>query len=510
ATLLGLPCPMNSVGSLPLGYVNMDKAEEVEAVTANAKQILNQFLCKSYVKQSNSLLFKPFKPLVNHVSILDQIEERMAARDYEAAMKLSESLRSLALEGLHYFQTYDWLMLMTVITLGYIGWMVYLILHVLQSYTSLSGVVYRKEQVVQPRNSAGKITILGVLVMGLFSIVLFIEHSPPLYHAYFAMTVFLWTQILDEYQLIKALLRYLSRKKSDFVLKLLATFIVSIVLLELLVHSFTERKLYTWCFLIVGIAASSYLFYLIPWESGIPFFVWLACWFLSVFTLMPAEIPDNNKLVIASGVMIILIGVAARWLDKHGDGNKYWSSICGHGMKKAKFPFLFHLQVLLVGLSSAMVWLSTSHRMEKQELHSIHQFLNWCIAGLSIILPLFSENVVLSRLTSVYLGFAPTFLLLSIGYEAVFYGALGLVLMAWLLFENTLLYVGKVEKPSTANRTSEEHVSEDDVRYLQLSDARIPLIFLVLFNVAFFGTGNFASIASFEISSVYRFITIFS
>ncbi|OWM71575.1 hypothetical protein CDL15_Pgr005762 [Punica granatum] len=246
-------------------------------------------------------------------------------------------------------------------------------------------------------------------------------------------------------KLIKALLRYLSRKKSDFVLKLLATFIVSIVLLELLVHSFTERKLYTWCFLIVGIAASSYLFYLIPWESGIPFFVWLACWFLSVFTLMPAEIPDNNKLV-----------------------------------------------------------------MEKQELHSIHQFLNWCIAGLSIILPLFSENVVLSRLTSVYLGFAPTFLLLSIGYEAVFYGALGLVLMAWLLFENTLLYVGKVEKPSTANRTSEEHVSEDDVRYLQLSDARIPLIFLVLFNVAFFGTGNFASIASFEISSVYRFITIFS
>lgn len=51
---------------------------------------------------------------------------------------------------------------------------------------------------------------------------------------------------------------------------------------------------------------------------------------------------------------------------------------------------------------------------------------------------------------------------------------------------------------------------ENDTRYLQLSDMRIPLTFMVLFNVAFFGTGNFASIASFEISSVYRFITVFS
>ncbi|KAK4774828.1 hypothetical protein SAY86_009763 [Trapa natans] len=140
---------------------------------------------------------------------------------------------------------------------------------------------------------------LGVLVMGIFSIALFIEQSPPLYHAYFAMTVFLWTQILGEHQFIKALLRYISRKKFNFVLKLLAIIAVSVVLLELLVNSYTERKLYTWCFLIVGIAASLYLFYLIPWESGIPFFVWLACWLLSVFTLMPAEIPDNNQLVYA-------------------------------------------------------------------------------------------------------------------------------------------------------------------------------------------------------------------
>ncbi|OMO59862.1 Sulfatase [Corchorus capsularis] len=458
STLLGLPCPVNSVGSLPLGYVKLKEEEEVEAVVANTKQILNQFLRKSEIKRSHSLYFKPFKPLAEYSSMLNRIESLLSARDYKAAMQLSENLRSLALEGLHYFQTYDWLMLMTMITLGYIGWMAFLVLHVLQAYTSLVGDIYKKEELMRQKYNTGKVQFLGCLFMGVLSILLFLEHSPPLYHAYFAMTVFLWTQIFNWYQFIKALWRHLSGRKFNYAIKLLATAVVSVFILELLVHSFTERKLYTWCFLVVGAAASLYLYNLIPWNSGIPAFVLLTCWFLSLFTLMPAEIPDNNKLVIASGGMIILIGLAAKWLDLNADWNTYWLAIC-----------------------------------------------------LSMVLPLFSDNGLLSRLNSIFLGFAPTFLLLSIGYEAVFYGAFGLVLVAWILFENSLLYSSKVKKSSAARKNLEEHIFlENDVRYLQLSDVRIPLTFMVLFNVAFFGTGNFASIASFEISSVYRFITVFS
>ncbi|KAJ0098524.1 hypothetical protein Patl1_21939 [Pistacia atlantica] len=300
-------------------------------------------------------------------------------------------------------------------------------------------------------------------------------------------------------------------RKFNFIVKLLAIVAVSILILELLVNSFTERELYTWCFLIVGVVASFYLFKSIPWRSGIPIFVCIACWFLSVFTLMPAEIPDNNPLVIASGAMIIIIGAAARWLDFHAEGKKYWLSICNHEAKKSRFPILFYLQALLVGLASVMVSLSTSHRTENQQLLPVHQLINWLIAGFSMVLPLFSENGLLSRLTSIFLGFAPSFLLLSIGYEAVFYSALALVLMSWILFENALLHSSAVKNLSPYPRNMEEHIIlQNDNRYLQLSDVRIPLTFMVLFNVAFFGTGNFASIASFEISSVYRFITVFS
>lgn len=101
--------------------------------------------------------FKPFKPLAHYSSVLEQINSQISAGDYEAAMKLSVNLRRLALEGLDYFQTYDWLMLMTVVTLGYIGWMFYLILHVLQSYTTLPGYILKMEQAVSHRNNSLKV-----------------------------------------------------------------------------------------------------------------------------------------------------------------------------------------------------------------------------------------------------------------------------------------------------------------------------------------------------------------
>lgn len=510
SALLGLPCPVNSVGSLPLGYISLNKAEEVEAVLANAKQILNQFLRKSQLKQESSLSFKPFKPLAHYSSDLEQINSRLSAGDYESAMKLSVNLRRLALDGLDYFQTYDWLMLMTVVTLGYIGWMFYLILHVLQSYTTLPGYILKMEQAVSRRNSSLKANLCGCFFMAIVFIILFLEHSPPLYHAYSAMTVFLWTQIFSEYQFLNALWRYLRGREHYHTIKLVATCLISVFILEVLVKSFTERKLYTWFFLIVGLIAPAYLSRSIARKSGTPLFMWLSCWFLSVFTLMPAEIPDNTLLVVGSGAMIITIGGAASYLDRHVRDNKYWSNLL-YCDRETRFPFLFELQSLLVGLSSVMVLVSTTHRTKNQELLALHQLINWLIAGVSMALPLFSATGLLSRLTSIFLGFAPAFLLLSIGYEAVFYGALALALMAWILFENALLHYSKANASQTSIRGVEDNFQlENENRSLQLSDMRIPLVFVVFFNVAFFGTGNFASIASFEISSVYRFITVFS
>ncbi|CAN6904551.1 unnamed protein product [Brassica oleracea] len=341
---LGFAMPVNSVGNLPLGYMKLNEAEEVEAVLANTKQILNQLLRKSHIKMSNSLFFKPFKPLVDYSSSLSQIDELISAKRYEAAMKLAVDLRNLSLEGLHYFQTYDWLMLMTVITLGYTGWMIVLALHVLQCYSSLSGDLSRKGHLSVQKRHSRKVYLSGCLLMAILTVLNLMEHSPPLYRAYIGMTVFLWTQILSEYRLIRGLWIYLRERKAGYFIKLLFAAAVSIVIVELLVHSFTERKLYTWFFLIAGFVSSVLLHISIPWRSGIPVFVCISCWFLSVFTLMPAEIPDNNNLVVISGAIIIVISLAAKWLDTHAEGNKFWQSITFHESRKPMWSKLYFIQ----------------------------------------------------------------------------------------------------------------------------------------------------------------------
>ncbi|XP_020676240.1 GPI ethanolamine phosphate transferase 1 isoform X2 [Dendrobium catenatum] len=355
-----------------------------------------------------------------------------------------------------------------------------------------------------------KIYLTGSVLMGFISVIFIIEKSPILYHAYVSMTVFLWTRIFSNIQLLKVIWRLLSNRSLKSNLNLLATSALAFFILELLVSSFFERMLYTWCFLFVGVVSAAFMVTFAPQRFLTAAYVLVACWFLSLFTLMPAEIPDNTNLVIASGAFIIIVALSSMWFDATSEGNNFKQLITQSDRNKLKFPVLFYAQVLLVGLSSVMVVLSTTHRAEKRELLVVHQLVNWLIAGLSMILPFFSKPALLTRLTSIFLGFAPPFLLLSIGYEAVFYSALALVLMGWILVECTIMCVTKgKESPFIAN-LEDKLISRHEESTLNLSHIRVPLAFMVLFNVAFFGTGNFASIASFEISSVYRFITIFS
>jgi phosphatidylinositol glycan class N len=125
------------------------------------------------------------------------------------------------------------------------------------------------------------------------------------------------------------------------------------------------------------------------------------------------------------------------------------------------------------------------------------------------------NNHYIHRLLVMFLTCAPTFVLLAISYEGLFYVAFSITLVVWVSLEHRV-YVERSASKDPARRqpavTKEATKAADAApryRPLELADARIALFFFVLLQSAFFSTGNIASVSSFSLDSVYRLIPIF-
>lgn len=101
----------------------------------------------------------------------------------------------------------------------------------------------------------------------------------------------------------------------------------------------------------------------------------------------------------------------------------------------------------------------------------------------------------------IFLTFSPIFVILTISYEGLFYVVFCLTLVAWVRLEHKTHAYSAAPIPATDAGLPH--------RALVLTDARTALFFFFLLQVAFFSTGNIASISSFSLDSVYRLIPVF-
>lgn len=116
STLIGIPYPMNSVGVLPLSYLNNSGNYKALAAFGNAKQVLASFRVKEALKKKHEIFFQPFKLLKNHTKILNNIEEKINLGLIEEAEAMSLELIQLSLSGLNYYQKYY-----SIIHINYLG-----------------------------------------------------------------------------------------------------------------------------------------------------------------------------------------------------------------------------------------------------------------------------------------------------------------------------------------------------------------------------------------------------
>uniref|UniRef100_A0A2K6MMP0 GPI ethanolamine phosphate transferase 1 n=1 Tax=Rhinopithecus bieti TaxID=61621 RepID=A0A2K6MMP0_RHIBE len=222
---------------------------------------------------------------------------------------------------------------------------------------------------------------------------------------------------------------------------------------------------------------------------------------LAVFPLMPVvgRKPDIS-LVMGAGLLVLLLSLCVvTSLMKRKDSFR-------------KEELLVHLlQVLSTVLSMYVVYSTQSSLLRKQGLPLMNQIISWATLASSLVVPLLSSPAVFQRLFSILLSLMSTYLLLSTGYEAVFPLVLSCLMFVWINIEQeTLQQSGVCCKQKLTSIQFSYNTDITQFRQLYLDDIR-RAFFLVFFLVtAFFGTGNIASINSFDLASVYCFLTVFS
>ena len=443
--------------------------------------------------------------------IIRDIKESMRHNQCKEAISYSKELIKLALEGLNYYQNYDRVFLNIVVTLGCFGWIFCIVLQIIEDHSD----VLKEARKIKHKHrntliTAPTVDSLTFVIAILGVILLLVEKAPWMYYTYCLLPLVFWNRIGKKLHVIYATVNYIYLRRATR--RVLFTLLLGLSSLEILVLSFFKREI-----LSVGLVCFSF------WPFTTTLFTdcrsspacWtVLCFALAVFPILPVVGREANYFLVTAAGVIILIVFSLMLLYSASISRLIHTHIDNY------LSILF-LQFLLVTFALYIINSTASSLQRKLGLPVINQFGSWTILLSSFFLPLINSSNLAVRLWSVVIALSSVFLLMSTAYEGLFLLVLSLLMGTWLLCEhklsgktlNTLLET-RLSSSNSASQPAWKVLTEGldtaTARKLTLEDLRIAYFFVFFIVVAFFGTGNIASINSFDPASVYCFLTVFS
>ncbi|GAA5892460.1 hypothetical protein JCM6882_005621 [Rhodosporidiobolus microsporus] len=517
STLASIPYPANSAGRVPLDYLDASAKVRAEVAYANAKQLLAEAEAKTEHKSLRSWRFVPFAELVDSepwvqpatlspASHRREIEALLHTGEYAEAEKRSRELGEIALRASSYLQTYDWFLLRTIVTLGYLG----SILYTLHFIASAQFVPTGPPSILATTLGGLQITV-AILFVAL-CLRWSREHVPVAYYLYLTFPAVLWTLVLQDLEPLLAFFRrrpsaYPSTRRSP--LSLALNSLLTLSFLAALAYGYTDRRAYGALALLMGamgLPSSSSSSALAGGSGAGVGMQWAASLVaLGAFTVLPVKMGEDLR-VVGLGAALLVFGGFVALNTLPSEGSPTWS-------RTKKF---LQIEILLTVLTYGVTFSSALSLQRKEGLPVVNQVAGWALLALSSSLPLLHARPTAQptpeRLSVLLLAFAPAFVLLSLSYEAAFYAVYCWALVSWARVEGAVAR-GEREARRGRKESGREGIvdeEEEEEGQLGLKHVRISLYFLAFLHLGFFGCGNVASISSFYLEPVYRLMTVFA
>lgn len=470
AYLIGTNYPMNSVGELPLSYLSDEPLLKIKGLYNNALTLVEQYNVKENEVYQHQFTFKPFRHFQDHQivqyrheieELIDKLQQNYTEEDEQQVIKKCETLISQSLIGLNYLQTYNWLFLRTIVTLGFIGWILFAFIIFLKIF-----IIRQYHQ----HTSKTLISIFTVILLALLYI-LWYQNSPFNYYMYGGFPVYFWYNIsINHHNLVSGVNRLFKNINGVTKYALLISFVG---MYESIVYGFFDRIIFSVLFVIIGIYP---IFWnKVPWVNKA--FWFLSCCGMTAFTNLSPIKTESLTQINIGGTLSLVVGTSASFMLS--------PEIDSHSKR------LLILQKICIIAMLVITNISANSLANRQGLPLYSQIVGWIVFIISLIgIPVLysikpNRNYKL-RLLIIFLTFVPTFIILTISYELLFYIGYSLILLQWLIIE--------LKVYNKDNWTQTLRVTIIGFFYLQL---------------AFFGTGNIASISSFSLDPVYRLIPVF-
>ncbi|KAJ5543089.1 hypothetical protein N7535_005518 [Penicillium sp. DV-2018c] len=512
AYLVGLDFPVNSVGQLPLDYLSASPEEKALAALANTQGVLEMYRVKAEQKKNSVIRYVPYEPLSGYhenssEARLARIKALISNGDYDESIAMSSQLLRVALEGLRYLQTYDWLFLRTIVSVGYLGWIAYALTTVIDLHV-LHGTS-------DSHRTTASISFFSSILVVLYSVFLY-QGSSWRYYFYAFFPVFFWEEVFARRKALVAGRNIVLGHVRSFTgyLKLGLQLLLFLAVMEALVQSYFHREIFTVCFALAAFW---------PVVHGLNFLrnhvllsaTWaVGCGLMSLFTLLPVIKVENIETITYGGSLMFLTGLMYLLFEDAIIGEPEAISEESSATGRVGSRIIMGAQLGMVLLAVIVTRSSVLSLQARQGLPFGNIVVGWVVLVASLALPflhrLYPNSHYLHRLMIIFLTFSPTFIILTISWEGLFYFVFCLTIVTWVRLEHAV-YVhetGTLKKPMSTGVTT---VDGDKFYYraLALSDIRVALFFFFLLQSAFFSTGNVASISTFSLDSVRRLIPVF-